>query len=303
MRRVYAILVAVLLTAGVFAQTPEKMSYQAVIRNASNQLVTNQSIGMQISILQDSATGISIYVERHFPTTNSNGLVTLEIGTGTIVSGNFSTINWGNGAYFIKTETDLNGGTSYTITGTSQLLSVPYALNAKTAESIIGTGNGSSNNFYLGLDTLGGIVYYIYIGSDGQQHGLIVSKTETNTKWQNTAALVNADRTEDGVYNTNLMTDSPAKDWITTHFSSEWYLPSIDELNILWNNRFHVNKAMRKDGYTLLRLDAGYIGSQAGYFSSTEDSAPYVYIFFFRDGSISPSSKIYPQNVRAIRAF
>ena len=135
MKRIYIILAAVLITATVWAQAPEKMSYQAVVRDASSQLVTSTSVGMQISILQSSATGTAVYVERQFPTTNANGLVTIEIGTGTVVSGDFSTIDWANDTYFIKTETDLNGGANYTITGTSQLLSVPYALHAKTAET------------------------------------------------------------------------------------------------------------------------------------------------------------------------
>jgi uncharacterized protein (TIGR02145 family) len=110
------------------AQSPNKMSYQAVIRDNSNALVTNQIVGMQISILQGSASGTAVYAETQIPTTNTNGLVSIEIGGGTVVSGNFSTINWANGPYFIKTETDPAGGTNYTITGTSQLLSVPYAL-------------------------------------------------------------------------------------------------------------------------------------------------------------------------------
>ncbi len=124
-----------------FAQTPQKMSYQAVVRNATNNLVSNQSVGMQISILQGEATGTTVYVEIQTITSNANGLVSLEIGTGTVVSGNFATIDWAIDTYFIKTETDPTGGSNYTITGTSQLMSVPYALHAKTAESIIGTVN------------------------------------------------------------------------------------------------------------------------------------------------------------------
>ncbi|MDI6832601.1 MAG: FISUMP domain-containing protein [Bacteroidales bacterium] len=122
-----------------YGQSPEKMSYQAVIRNSSDQLVTDQLVGMQISILQGSASGTAVYVETQTPTTNANGLVSIEIGDGTVVSGDFTTIDWANGPYFIKTETDPTGGINYTITGTSQLLSVPYALHAKTAESISGT--------------------------------------------------------------------------------------------------------------------------------------------------------------------
>ena len=138
MRKLFTFLVAVLLTASVFAQSPEKMSYQAIIRNSSDQLVTNQTVGMQISILQSSTSGTVVYVETQTPTTNANGLVSLEIGSGTVASGDFATIDWANGPYFIKTETDPAGGTDYTITGTSQLLSVPYALHAKTAETVTG---------------------------------------------------------------------------------------------------------------------------------------------------------------------
>jgi hypothetical protein len=119
-------------------QVPEKMSYQAVIRNSSGQLVSTQTVGMQISILQGTASGTSVYIETHTPTTNINGLVSLEIGAGIAQSGNFSAIDWANGPYFIKTETDIDGGTNYTISGTSQLLSVPYALHAKTAETVVG---------------------------------------------------------------------------------------------------------------------------------------------------------------------
>ena len=86
---------------------------------------------MQISILQGSITGTPVYVETQIPTTNSNGVISIEIGNGTLISGSFSAIDWGNDTYFIKTETDVNGGSAYTITGTSQLLSVPYALYAK----------------------------------------------------------------------------------------------------------------------------------------------------------------------------
>ena len=112
------------------AQAPQKMSYQAVIRNASNALVSNANVGVKVSILQTSATGTAVYSETHQPTTNTNGLATFEIGGGTVVSGSFATINWANGPYFIKTETDPTGGTNYTISGTSQLLSVPFALYA-----------------------------------------------------------------------------------------------------------------------------------------------------------------------------
>lgn len=120
----------------IYAQNPEKMSYQAVIRNSSNSLIANKPIGMRISILKNSASGSAAYVETHNPSTNENGLITIEIGAGNVVQGSFSNIEWASGVYFIKTETDPNGGTNYTITTTSQLLSVPYAFYAKDAYTV-----------------------------------------------------------------------------------------------------------------------------------------------------------------------
>ena len=139
MKRIFTFLFAIFLAATLWAQSPEKMSYQAVIRNTGDALVTNTQVGMQISILQSSASGTAVYVETQTPTTNANGLVSVEIGAGTVEIGDFTSIDWAKGPYFIKTETDLAGGTSYTITGTTQLLSVPYALHAKTAEAIAGS--------------------------------------------------------------------------------------------------------------------------------------------------------------------
>jgi hypothetical protein len=136
MKQLFTILIAGLITVSAFAQAPEKMSYQAVIRDANSLLVTNQTIGIQISILQGSATGTAIYVETQAPSTNINGLVSIEIGNGIVVSGIFNTIDWANDSYFVKTEIDPTGGTNYTIIGTSQLLSVPYALHSKTAEAL-----------------------------------------------------------------------------------------------------------------------------------------------------------------------
>ena len=138
MKRIFIIAAALFMTASVWAQSPEKMSYQAVVRDAGNALVTSQAVGMQLSILQGSISGTPVYVETQTPSTNTNGLVSLEIGSGTVVSGTFNTIDWSNGPYYIKTETDPTGGTTYTITGTSQLMSVPYALHANTADSIVG---------------------------------------------------------------------------------------------------------------------------------------------------------------------
>ncbi|AXG68756.1 hypothetical protein KORDIASMS9_00972 [Kordia sp. SMS9] len=142
MKKTIFTLLTFLVTLTTFAQAPELVNYQAIIRNSDGNLVQDSNIGMRVSILQTNATGTAVYTETHTVSTNTNGLVTIMIGGGTS-SDDFSAIDWSTGPYFIKTETDIAGGTNYTITGTSQLLSVPYALYAKTAGSV--SGGGSSN--------------------------------------------------------------------------------------------------------------------------------------------------------------
>jgi len=137
MKKITLILIFIATSLSVMAQAPDKISYQAIVRNSSDQILTNQSVGIQISLLEGSTSGNAIYVETQNPTTNNNGLLSIEIGTGTNTTGIFSDIDWGNNLYFIKTEIDPTGGTNYTITGISQLMSVPYALYAKTSGSSI----------------------------------------------------------------------------------------------------------------------------------------------------------------------
>ncbi len=136
MKKFILFLSALAIGASVNAQAPEKMSYQAVIRDGSSTLITEETVGMKISILSGTISGSVVYAETHTPTTDINGLVSIEIGSGSLVSGSFSSIDWSDNLYFIKTETDPDGGTTYTVTGTNQLLSVPYALHAKTADNV-----------------------------------------------------------------------------------------------------------------------------------------------------------------------
>jgi len=125
MKKNLLLLLCVFVFGNTFSQAPQKMSYQAVVRNSSNSLVSNSNVGIKISILQGSANGNAVYSETHTTTTNSNGLATIEIGNGTVLTGAFGSINWGQGPFFIKSETDISGGSNYTISATSQLLSVP----------------------------------------------------------------------------------------------------------------------------------------------------------------------------------
>ena len=127
------------------AQVPEKVSYQTIIRNTSGELVKSGTVGLRISILRDSASGTAAYIETHTVSTNINGLATLDVGMGTVETGAFSSIDWGNSPYFLKIETDPTGGTSYSITGISEILSVPYALFAKKAETVENETQGLSD--------------------------------------------------------------------------------------------------------------------------------------------------------------
>ena len=145
------ILFALLFWSGItFSQVPQKMSYQAVVRNAQNQLIQNNAVGMRISILQGSPIGTAVYVETHVPVTNGNGSATIEIGNGTVVSGVFSNIDWSTGQYWLQTEIDPQGANGYSITGVSQLLTVPYAFYCEyaanggvTITSVVDNGNGT----------------------------------------------------------------------------------------------------------------------------------------------------------------
>jgi hypothetical protein len=289
MKKIITIFAAILITSFVFAQAPEKMSYQAVIRDGSNALVTSTLVGMQISILQGSANGTAVYVETQTPTSNTNGLVSLVVGGGIVVSGTFASIDWANGPYFIKTETDPTGGISYTIVGTNELMSVPYALFSAN-------GQGGGFTHYLGEAFNGGIIFEIYKGSDGLEHGLIVALSEsTLLQWQTTSTLVNANRTEDGLYNTGLMTASPAATYISG-LGFGWYLPSIDELGKLYYNRYYAQKGLRAGGNTLL-------SATDSYWSSNEYNASNAYYFSFISGMVDASVKYGSRPVRGVRAF
>lgn len=140
MKKFYSLLTFVFVVTALWAQIPEKLSYQAVIRDADNNLIKNQEVSMKISILHESIYGASVYVEQQTATTNDNGLVSIEIGSedATVLFGSIAGIDWSDGIYLMKTETDPEGGDNYSIVGTSQLLSVPYALHAKTAETVKG---------------------------------------------------------------------------------------------------------------------------------------------------------------------
>ncbi len=276
-------------------QSPEKMSYQAVIRNSSDSLVINTQIGMKINIRQGSASGTVVYTETQTPTTNANGLVSIEIGSGA----GFNTIDWSAGPYFIETKTDPTGGTNYTITGTSQLLSVPYALHAKTAETVT-----SGASLAIGQSYQGGIIFWL--DATGQ-HGLIAATADQSTgiQWYNGTYRYTG-TTGDGLYagkmNTAMIIATQIADNQTGNFAAkvcadysvtvggvtygDWYLPSKYELNLLYLQKTAVG---------------GFANTY--YWSSTEYGNYNAWVQSFGNGYQTNLGKLSPYYVRPIRAF
>ena len=301
MKKIYSLIATLILTTTVFAQAPQKMSYQAVIRDNGNVLVASIPVGMRISVLQGSATGIAVYVETQTISTNVNGLVSLQIGNGTVVSGTFGGIDWGAGPYFIKTETDPSGGSSYTITGTSELLSVPYALYAANGTPIHTIGESYG----------GGIVFFVY---DNGQHGLISATADQSTgiRWyggtftitraiadgigagvKNTAKAISNQAAGD-VFNYPYYDGLPFAATVCDDYSvtvggikyADWYLPSNYELNLLYIQ----NSVVGGFGF-------------GNYWSSTEFDQFNTWYQEFVGGTQNSIPKSVAFNVRAIRAF
>ncbi len=163
------------------AQTPQGINYQGVARNASGVELPNQSIGLELSILDGSPTGTAVYTESHTLTTDANGLFSLVIGNGTPSTGTFATINWATGgSKWLKTSMDITGGTSYQLVGTTQLMSVPYALYAENVKK-----NGGKYKLILTDDV-----------TDSEAATIIANEVGPNTQevWiANTTNLTNLD--------------------------------------------------------------------------------------------------------------
>ncbi|MDD7915887.1 DUF1566 domain-containing protein [Polaribacter ponticola] len=306
MKKIFLILALVITTVSL-AQTPEKMSYQAIVRNTDGNLLSEKTVGMQISVLKSTSSGTAIYIETHSVTTNVNGLVTLEIGMGSVVTGDFSVINWGDDKYFIKTETDLEGASNYTISGTSQLLSVPYAFHAKTA--------GNLKNYKIGDFAHGGVVFWV---DETGQHGLVCSKENqsTSVKWfagtfGKTLAKGNglyAGKTNNTIiimstyavvgdngdsYAARLCNELVVSE--NNNQFGDWYLPSEYELSLMYQNKAEINTTSTANGGENLINDV--------YWSSTEDSDNTALGFNFSDGQESSILKSFQNRVRAIRSF
>ncbi len=222
---------SVSLSLPVFAQAPQGLSYQAVARDNSGQLLPNQQLGLRISILNGSSLGPVVYQETFTPKTNSLGLFTLAIGYGTATSGNFDAINWGSGLKYLKVEMDPLGGTTYSDLGTTELMSVPYALySSKSGNPFIagkgisvsndtisntlpdqkitltGTGNTSISGTYPDF-TIHTDVPPAYLAGTG------INLSGTTFSAQNTKALWNADQLQGKAVSPGIPTNGEVLKW------------------------------------------------------------------------------------------
>lgn len=158
MKRIIIIYAAIIMTASVFAQIPQSFRYQSVARDNSGNVLANQNVSFKISILNDNISGPAAYIETHTVSTNNFGLVELEIGKGTPITGTFSAIEWGVNSYFVKVEMDPEGGSDFQVLSTSQLLSVPYALFSQTSQTSIDAVRITDNQTIEGNKTFTGTI-------------------------------------------------------------------------------------------------------------------------------------------------
>lgn len=291
---------------------PLAFNYSAVARDSQGNPIVNASISIQISVLKSSTTGQIEYQENHFLDTDQFGLFNLVIGNGSIQSGSMNSIDWSNDKYYINVGLDVNGGTNFLNMGTTQLLSVPYALYAKSAGSVVGS---SSPARYVGELYGGGVIFHLWKDEQGIEHGLVVdvddlSSSQSWSNINNALIGVQSQSSWDGLNNTISIvsqqghTSSAASLCLnsTKQGQNDWYLPSTDELILLWNNRFSVNKTLSNiTGAALLTSTNNQ--SIPYYWSSTEAVSFNAELFDFETGSVKSLNKSSAYKVRAIRKF
>jgi hypothetical protein len=162
------------------AQAPQGVNYQAVIRNTNGTTVNNAAVGLRLNILQGSATGTVVYSESFSETTSNIGLVNVVLGQGNVLSGTFSSINWGAGPYFLEIAADANGGTNYTVMGAQQMMSVPYALYAENSgtpgpQGVTGPQGPAGVDGTDGQNGLSAYEVWLSLGNSGTEADFISS--------------------------------------------------------------------------------------------------------------------------------
>jgi hypothetical protein len=309
MKKLYTLLAFIVITT-INAQAPQGFNYQATVRNSSGALITNQNVLFKFNIMQNSQTSLPVYSETHQAPTDDLGQVNLTIGSGTATSGTFAGINWASGSYFLGIE--LNTGTGFVAMGTTQLLSVPYALHANTATST--TGNSGGFTHYVGELFGGGIVVSVWKDTQGVEHGLIASLTDLSSAipWTTPAFYEveigpTAQSSINGLVNTNAIVAQAGAG--TTYAAglckaynaggfTDWYLPAINELKQCYNSLQIVNEILGDtNGFEVLNFQISY------YWSSTEYFNNFAWYQSFYNGSAYVNGKDGSLAVRAVRRF
>ncbi|MDG0972652.1 MAG: hypothetical protein P8O07_00695 [Crocinitomicaceae bacterium] len=237
------------ISAATFAQAPQGVNYQAVIRDNVGAVLTNQAVGLKVAILQSSPSGSAVYEESFTPTTSQFGLVNVVIGQGTIISGDFATIDWSAGPYFAEISADETGGTSYSILGTQQLMSVPYALYAENsgtpgpqgATGPAGTNGTNGTNGESAYDT------WITLGNTGTEADFINSLTGPQGPTGATGAIGPQGATGPAGTNGTNGTNGVSLNWLGT-LATAPASPSINDayynstvgISYIWNGSWNV---------------------------------------------------------------
>jgi hypothetical protein len=315
MKKLFTLL-AFAITIIATAQAPQGFNYQATVRNSSGALVINQNVLFKFNIMQNSQTSLPVYSETHQAPTDDLGQVNLTVGSGTATTGTFAGINWANGSYFLGIE--LNTGSGFVAMGTTQLLSVPYALHANTATSTTGS---TGFTHFIGELFGGGIVVSVWKDVMGVEHGLILSLTNIGASvWSNVDNIqigATAQSTIDGYTNTLAIinqsghTNSAAKicDDYTAGGYTDWYLPAIFELRKCFDHVLEINQVLGEtNGFEVTQELSYWSSTESNNIEAPNSTAWYcdeagVNYYNFNNCNYCRGAKNYVNKIRAVRKF
>jgi hypothetical protein len=377
MKNIFTLSLQLLISTFLFAQAPQGIPYQAVMRNVDGTVMASNAVELTFMIHDGSATGTLVYQESHSLTSNAQGLVSCVVGNGVVSQGNFANINWGSGAKFLHV---MMGTTDL---GTQQMLSVPYALYAEQSgtpgpqgpqgeqgpagatgatgpqgpigltgpagatgatgpqgpigltgpqgeqgpagatgpQGPIGltgpagpqgpAGSGAGFTHWVGESFGGGVVFHVFKDALGEEHGLICSLTDLSTGaiWGlNGTDVPNCESSWNGAANTAAIMAAGAEagsaaqlcDAYENGGFTDWYLPAIDELNLMYNAKYNLNRSLSQiSGAAPFDLNA-----YPYYWSSSEFSSYFAWGFGFDYGDTNSYVVKYTYfYVRAVRAF
>ena len=270
MKKLY-IAVSLFLASFAYSQVPQAFSYQTIAFNSTGAPIANGNVNLRISILDNSATGTVLYTETHTKTTNSKGLVNLNIGQGTATTGNFGGINWGTNTKFVKVEMDPAGGNNYTNVGVNQLMSVPYALVADKVDYKNIKNNPDYNTSFAYMTTTNAYVLAPYS---------VGGNTNSSKQWFTTAISGNPFSRVDKTFvtSTNAYVLAPYSVGGNTNSSNQWFTTSISGTPIKVINQA---VATTSNAYVLAPYSVGGTTNSSNHWFTTPISGDIIDILNF----------------------